>query len=716
MFFVGTSPKGTSLPLRIAGQRRRFLFLLLEGIAGPFQATLNFEAFVGEGKPRSLRLEPANLGVYVVAPALLKNVQQLRVDVSGFADKVRVFGVATRSLALLRMLLWASSHLRRRSPLVHLRYHFVGEHPAFSSLGVTSRRRRSAANRIGRHFRHVIDLAATEHALGESVVQSTQLGPLVSFVVPVFDTKPEHLNDLLASFRMQPRQLCELVLSDDGSRSQRTLTWLAKHRTAEGVKIVTNSDNKGIAAATNLGISHASGRWIGLVDHDDALAPYAVVRIAKALEKAPGCRFLYTDEVIADRNLCLVDYFLKPAWDPVLLSGVNYVNHLSLYERRRLTEIGGLRDGLQGSQDYDLLLRYTSGLATRQILHLPYPAYIWRRNGVSFSAQFRGTATAHARRALAERYGRPERPIVIDRALSEHLHRVRFDVARSQWPLVSVVIPSRDCFHLISRVLDGLTRLTDYPSLEIIVVDNGSEDPKVLAMYDSYRKGPMAFRARVALEPFNFSRSVNLGISMSKGRHVLLLNNDVEILEPNWLKEMVSCFDYPETGIVGAKLLYPNRSIQHVGVIAGLGGLAGHWFVGRDENFPGPMARLRVRQSMSVVTGACMLISRDCLNATGAFDENVFAIAYNDVDFCLRSINAGFRVVWTPFATLLHHESASRGSDETAENIERFRRDQQSLRDRHRTQCFEDRAFSPWYSKDKSEPAPVLLDQLPAPR
>ncbi len=592
----------------------------------------------------------------------------------------------------------------------------MGEYSLFARLRAAFRRRLHRPRETAAHFRHVIDLAAAAAGGDDQAIRSLEHKPLISFVVPVFNTNPQYLTELIASFKLQPRNLCELILSDDGSTLPQTQRWLDDHAATTGVSILRNRENHGIAAATNRAIAHAAGHWIGFVDHDDALAPYAVSQIAKALENAPACQFLYTDEVIADRYLRPVDYFLKPAWDQVLLSGVNYINHLSVYRRGRLLKIGGLRDGFQGSQDYDLLLRYTTGLRPEEILHLPFPAYVWRRDGASFSAKFLETATTNARRALAEAYAKGQSLAIVDQAMTPDLHRIRFDLARSEWPLVSVVIPSRDAMPLISKVLDGLTNITDYPAMEIIVIDNGSKDPDVLALYERYRRGSVPFAACVKKEPFNFSRAVNLGIAMAKGDVILLLNNDIEVLEPNWLKEMVSCLDYRETGIVGAKLLYPDRTIQHVGVIAGLGGFAGHWFIGRDESFPGPMGRLRVRLSLSVVTGACMLVSRRCIGETGLFDEKIFNIAYNDVDFCLRAISRGFRVVWTPFATLVHHKSASRGSDEVPEHIERFRRDKQSLRARHRTDEFEDRAFNPWYSKDRSDPVPIQLERLPRAR
>jgi GT2 family glycosyltransferase len=389
---------------------------------------------------------------------------------------------------------------------------------------------------------------------------------------------------------------------------------------------------------------------------------------------------------------------------------------LSLYRRDLLLAKDGLRDGFDGSQDYDLLLRYTCDLGRDEILHLPYPGYLWRRHKHTYSSKFLDMATANARKALAEAYCQSGRVAPVESAAGRDLHRVRFDLARSTWPLVSVVIPNRNAMPLISRVLSDLMTATDYPSLEIIVVDNGTTDPDVLALYEQYRVGRIPFRAEVQHESFNFSRSVNKGLAVARGQHVLLLNNDVEVLEPGWLKEMVACFDYEDVGIVGAKLLYPDRTIQHAGVIAGLGGLAGHWFTGMAEDFPGPMGRLWVRQSFSVLTGACMLISQDCAKAVGPFDENIFPIAYNDVDFCLRAAHSGYRVVWTPFATLVHHESASRGSDETPENALRFARDKDSLRERHKTVEFQDRTFNPWYSRDGSSLEPVFLESLPSAR
>ncbi len=293
---------------------------------------------------------------------------------------------------------------------------------------------------------------------------------------------------------------------------------------------------------------------------------------------------------------------------------------------------------------------------------------------------------------------------------------MRFDRLQARWPRISVVIPNRDSFALISRVLADLIERTAYPDLEIIVVDNGTTDPRVRTLYAERARGLVPFAFEIEPAPFNFSRQVNRGIARATGDLVLLLNNDIEVVDGDWLAEMAACFSYRNTGIVGARLLYPNGRLQHAGVIVGLGGLAGHWFGGRRASFPGPMGRLHVRQSLTAVTGACMLVSRACLHAVGPFDEQDFGIAYNDVDFCLRATAKGFRVVWTPFATLIHHESATRGSDETPANRARFDREKEALRRRHRTETFADRAFSPWYARDRGDPVPLLLDELPKAR
>ncbi len=540
--------------------------------------------------------------------------------------------------------------------------------------------------------------------------------PLISFVSPLYNTPGGYLDDLYGSFRQQVPGYAELVLSDDGSASAETQKWLARHENEPGLIVVRNAVNRGIAAASNAGVAAARGRWIGFIDHDDALAPHAVAVILRALEQNPGARFFYTDELIADKQMRGLDFFDKPAFDDVLLSGVNYINHLSLYSRNLLGSVGVFREGFDGSQDYDLLLRALARLSRDEVRHIPYPAYIWRRDGRSFSVKFIEKATANARRALAEAYARDGAPAEVEPAVLPDLHRVRLDLpAGARRPKVSVVMPNRDAFRLFSQAAEGLFEQTRYPDFELIVVDNGSTDPDTLALYERLREKPN-FILDMTPAPFNFSRQVNRGVALAKGEAILLLNNDIEVTAPDWLDEMVGCLAYPRVGVVGARLLYPSGDLQHAGVVVGLAGLAGHWFAHRPADYPGPMGRLAVRSTMSAVTGACMLISRACLEAAGPFDEENFAVAYNDVDFCLRANAAGFRTVYTPFATLFHHELASRGRDDRGPNRARFLRDQAALIERHDTGEFLDPVLSPWRDRNSSEPQRIALDKLPPAR
>jgi len=567
------------------------------------------------------------------------------------------------------------------------------------------------------HYAAVVELAKrTAPPIEPRLLED---GPLISFVVPVYNTPARYLDDLLASFREQPAGAAELILSDDGSTAPETESWLAQHEHAQGVHVFRSPENRGIAAATNAGINLARGQWIGLLDHDDALSLCTVQLIAQTIADHPQCQFIYTDEVVTDEHLRPIINFLKPAYDEVLLSGVNYINHLSCYRRERLLALGGLRSGFEGSQDYDLVLRYLRDLKPSEVKHLPYPAYLWRRSPGAFSVQFEQRAIASARRTLAERYSRPGIPIAVDDALRQSLHRVRFDQhigqANGKAPMVSLVMPTGGKLSYLKKSVSGILHGTDYDNFELIVLYNSTTNRAAFPYFDEIAKDPRVTIVDSQSE-FNFSRICNIGIKRAHGDIFGLVNDDLEIVDPNWLREMVGCFQYPDTGIVGARLLFPNRRLQHVGVIVGLGGLAGHWFVGKNETYPGPMARLHVRQSFSAVTGACMLISRACSAAVDVLDEENFAVAYNDIDYCLRAVAKGYRIVWTPFATLIHHESATRGTDEVGPNRVRFERDKDRLRQAHGTDIVEDRAFSPWYTHDDSQPEPRLLERLPRAR
>lgn len=540
--------------------------------------------------------------------------------------------------------------------------------------------------------------------------------PWLSIITPVYNTKIRYLDELLKSYKNEQINGVELILSDDGSTQTDTLNWLSQHTQETGLLVIRNTENKGIAAATNAGISRATGKWVTFMDHDDLIAPHGLKAIRKTLLEDDTIKFLYTDELIVDDQLKIISSFMKPAYDPVLLSGVNYINHFSIYQRARLEEIGFLRTGFDGSQDYDLLLRYLDGLNQNDIVHLPYPAYFWRVTGESYSRTYLQKALSNARRSLKEHFKNDDFDTDIMPALNSELHRVNFKPKDNQWPSIGIIIPSRNSLPLIKQILSDLFEKTDYLNFQVVVVDNGSDDPLVKDLYKETKTKHPNFSYIITPEVFNFSRSINRGLSALDCDHFLLLNNDVEVIDGQWLKEMVSCLAFENVGIVGAKLLYENDAIQHAGVIIGINELAGHWFYNQPSATSGPMGRLRVRNSMTCVTGAVMLISGECVDRIGPWNEDDFAVAYNDVDYCLRAHKQGIRILWTPFACLYHHESVSRGTDKSKQNRQRFQQEKSNLKKLHNTSGYIDAASSPFFSTYSSVTLVKPPQQLPKPR
>lgn len=546
-------------------------------------------------------------------------------------------------------------------------------------------------------FGWMVGLAAMEEAA--SAAPSAER-PVISIVVALGGERIGRLGDLAKSVHAGRPGFCEVVVVDCGlaRRDRRRLDELA----AKGlVRIAPAARSAGVAEALPLGLQASRGDWICFLSPNDRLAAFTAARLVRAVEDRPEARVLYTDEVVVDAGGVPIEVVLKPAWDPVLLTGTNYAGRAVFYRRDHLEAVGSFDPALDAAAAHALLLRATRTLPETAVVHVPYPALIRAadRPGGKPPSDDRAEAAGAAIAAHVD----PRRPPSVD-IIGDGLYRPRIDLAPADRPTVDVIIPNRNSPDLMTVLLAGLRERTDYPRLRIIVVDNGSTDARTLALYEEMRAGSLPFTLDLSEEPFNFSRAVNKGLTHADADVMLLLNNDIEILDAGWLNEMVACFAFARTGIVGAKLLYPDRTIQHAGVIAGFGGLAGHWYHREPEDFAGPIGRLAVRQSLSVVTGACMAISRACLDAVGPFDETAFAVAYNDVDYCLRARNAGFRTVWTPFATLVHHESASRGSDVALHRRPRFARDKEMLQQVHGTRTFNDPAVSPGHHRDHTKP------------
>ncbi|WP_342149412.1 glycosyltransferase family 2 protein [Methylorubrum sp. SB2] len=536
-----------------------------------------------------------------------------------------------------------------------------------------------------------------ERARIRAEIAGWEAPPLVSVLMPVHDPDPKVFDAAIRSVRDQLYPAWELCLCDDASTDPAIPRLIARHAAADArIRTVRRPENGHIARATNDALALASGITCVFLDHDDRLADTALYEVAKALRDDSGLVLVYSDEDKIDARGRRFEPHFKSDFDRELLTGQNYVNHLCAVRTDALRALGGLRPGFEGSQDHDLLLRLTETLPREAVRHIPKVLYHWRAAAGSGTFSDRALARAEdARlRALAEvaerRGARAERG-------PQGFNRLVRPLPEPP-PLVSVVIPTRDRAELLAVALDGLFRGTDYPNLEVIVVDNDSREEATRALFARHADEPR-LRVLPVPGPFNFSDLSNRGAAAARGGVLLFLNNDIEVLEPGWLAELVSIACEPDIGAVGAKLLYPDGTLQHGGIVLGVGGIAGHSHLGIAGDAPGYFARMQLTQEVAAVTGACLAVRADIFSEVGGFDAEALAVAFNDVDLCLRLRRAGYRNVWTPYARLIHHESKSRGPEDTPEKRARFEAESRVMRERWGAELRSDPYYNPNLSR-----------------
>lgn len=495
--------------------------------------------------------------------------------------------------------------------------------------------------------------------------------PLISILLPVYNSNLKWLRRAISSVQKQFYPRWELCIADDASTDRRLWPFLQKcARRDKRIKLVRRTENGHISAASNDALRLATGDFVALLDHDDELAPTALYLVALALNKNHDLQFLYSDEdKIDERNRRSEPYF-KSDWNQELFLAQNFISHLGVYRTDLVRLVGGFRPGFEGSQDYDLTLRCIEQIRPEQIEHLPWVLYHWRMLDQSTASGV--TAKPYAQEAAC-------------RAVQQHLDRrgiagtvvpnlgvylqAKYALPRER-PMVSFVIPTRDQLSSLKKCLDGILHKTDYQNYEVIVIDNETNDHETLEFLAELRE-----RDNVRVERieggFNYSRLNNRGVELSRGSLIALLNNDVEVINDDWLSEMVSRAMQTDVAMVGARLWYPNGTIQHGGVILGANGIAAHALVGLQRFQPVYFARAHLAQNVSAVTTACAVVRRDAYMQIGGFDENL-AVTFNDVDFCLRLRAAGYWIVWTPHADLIHYESSSRGCEDSTPKQVRF--------------------------------------------
>jgi len=500
--------------------------------------------------------------------------------------------------------------------------------------------------------------------------------PLISIVMPVYNPDLVYLSAAINSVRAQVYGKWELCIADDASTDALVGQTLKEHAAADSrIKLTFRERNGHLAACSNSALQPAKGEWVVLLDQDDLLPEHALAVVAATIQDHPEAGLIYSDEDKIDQSGARCSPFFKPDWNPELLLGQNYINHLGVYRRALLLEIGGFREGYEGSQDHDLALRCVEKLQPDQIRHIPRVLYHWRMTEGSAAAvaDAKPYAQKAARRAIDDHLRRTNvAGTVVACPENPYWYRVIYHLP-SPAPLVSVIIPTRDQVALLQRCLASLHENTDYAPIEIVIVDNGSREPETHALF---RALSQSASVKILTDPgeFSFSRLINEGARAARGEILALMNNDIETEKTGWLREMVSHAVQPGVGAVGARLWYPDGRLQHAGVVLGLHGLAGHAF----QRFPpqpnSPMNRTFVlSQNYSAVTAACMVLRKAIFDDLGGFDENL-PKNFNDVDFCLRLRERCWQIIWTPYADLVHRESASRGHiSGPAEHAEFFR-------------------------------------------
>lgn len=505
--------------------------------------------------------------------------------------------------------------------------------------------------------------------------------PLISVVMPAYETPEKTFREAIESVRAQLYTNWELCIADDASQSPRVAETLEEmSRLDPRIKWMQRESNGHISAASNSALALATGEFVALMDHDDLLPEQALYEVAVELNAHPDADLIYSDEDRIDDDGRRHSPYFKTDWNPELFFGHNMISHLGVYRRSILDKIGGFRVGLEGSQDYDLALRVVNATSDNKIKHIPAVLYHWRdrAQAASFSVAQLQRCVGAARRAKKDYFlVRGESVEVLENPLVQNYERILRSVP-SPAPLVSLIVPTHNRHDLLGPCVEGLMHRTNYRPIEIIIVDHQSDDSRTVALLERLR-GDERVRIMRYEGPFNYSDMNNKAVAQARGEIIGLINNDIDVIEPNWLSEMVSLAVLPENGAVGAKLLYPNGRVQHGGVILGGGG-ARHANANARRNETGYFSRLALTSNISAVTGACLVVRKELFQMAGGLNAVELPVAFSDVDLCLKIRAMGFRNVWTPFALLRHHESPSRGPDTARGNIKRVRREIDYLR------------------------------------
>ena len=507
--------------------------------------------------------------------------------------------------------------------------------------------------------------------------------PKFSIVIPLYKTPEKYLRQLVDTVKAQTYPNWELCLSD-GSGADSPIAGLLKSLEAsdERIKVVSHDKPLQISENTNAGIKIATGDYIAFADHDDELTPHALFECVKALNKDRKIRVLYSDEdkMSMDGHKFFQPHF-KPDYNPDLLCTVNYICHLFVVSRSVIEKVGMLRKEFDGAQDYDFIFRCVEAVKDEEIYHVPKILYHWRchENSTAENPESKTYAFDAGRRAVQEHYNRVGIHAKVSDGEFPGLYRTEF--IRDNDPLISIIIPNKDHIDDLKRCMDSIEQKSTYRNYEYVIVENNSTDPETFEYYKKLEAENDKVHVVYWDGVFNYSAINNYGASFAKGEYFLLLNNDTEIINEDCLEELLGYCMRSDVGAVGARMYYEDDTIQHAGVVIGFGGIAGHCFVLQPRGTTGYCHRIICAQDYSAVTAACMLVKREAFDKVGGLTEEL-AVAFNDIDFCMKLRAADYLIVYNPYAELYHYESKSRGLEDTPEKVARFNKEIQTFEKR----------------------------------
>ena len=515
----------------------------------------------------------------------------------------------------------------------------------------------------------------SEEELEAQKKETFEYMPKFSIVIPVYKTPEKFLKEMLDSIVEQTYANWELCIADGSPAGESVENVLKKYAEKDSrIRYKVLGENLGISGNTNAALEMAEGDFVVLADHDDRLTPNALFECAKKLNENRTCDVLYSDEDKLDMDGgALFDPHFKPDFNPDLLTSVNYICHLFVVKRALLDRVGGFRHEFDGAQDYDFIFRCTEN--AKEICHIPKVLYHWRCHQESTASNpesklYAFEAGARAIMAHYERCGIPAEKV--EKGVDYGIYHTTFKIQGD--PLVSVIIPNKDHSVDLDLCIRSIIERATYKNLEFIVVENNSTEQETFAYYEKIQKEFPQVRVVRWEREFNYSAINNFGATFAKGEYLMLLNNDTEIIAPRLFEEMLGFCQRKEVGIVGARLLYEDDTIQHAGVVIGFGGVAGHTFIGLHEAENSYFHRAMCAQDYSAVTAACLMVKKSVFEEVGGLTEEL-AVAFNDVDFCLKVRAAGYLVVYAPYAVMHHYESKSRGLEDTPEKVARFNRE-----------------------------------------